>query len=239
MLQHTVMLDGETDWLGFRREAKAFLAHLVPPECISWHARPGAATELAADTGMPAAQADSAGAGSMNPVVPRSFMTLCEMVVLHDDPGRFGLLYRLLWRLVHEPDLRHDLLDADRVRAQHMAQAVRRDMHKMKADVRFRALDDGEAADPLHAAWFEPAHHIVEAVAPFFLRRFAQTRWAVLTPERSMRWNGETLEFGPGGRHDLAPREDDGEASWLACYRGIFSPSQPELTTRRVVPAER
>jgi probable DNA metabolism protein len=238
MLQHTVMLDGETDWLGFRREARAFLAHLVPPECISWHARPDTPAELAADTGMPTAHADSAGAGSMNPVVPRSFMTLCETVVLHDDPNRFGLLYRLLWRLVHEPDLRRDPLDADRMRAQHMAQAVRRDMQKMKACVRFRALDDGEAADPLRAAWFEPAHHIVEAVAPFFVRRFAQTRWAVLTPERSMRWNGETLEFGPGGRRDQAPLEDDGEASWLACYHRIFSASQRSLATRTVVPAE-
>jgi hypothetical protein len=35
-------------------------------------------------------------------------------------------------------------------------------------------------------AWFEPEHYIVEAVAPLFERRFAQMRWAILTPERSV-----------------------------------------------------
>ena len=115
----------------------------------------------------------------------RPSSTLVRDVVLHSDPARFGLLYRLLWRLVHEPGLRHDPLDADRVQAQHMAQAVRRDMHKMKAFVRFRtARATTMASAPLHVAWFEPDHHIVEAVAPFFVRRFTQMRWAILTPER-------------------------------------------------------
>lgn len=226
MLQHTVTLDGETDWPGFRREARAFLAHLVPPECVSWHTRARAATGLLADARAPATHAEASTAGSMNPVVPRSFMSLCETVILHCDPARFGLLYRLLWRLVHEPDLRNDPLDADRVRAQHMAQAVRRDMHKMKAFIRFRTIDDGDAAGPLHAAWFEPAHHIVEAVAPFFVRRFAQMRWAIFTPERSMRWNGESLEFGQGGRRDLAPPADAAEALWLAYASSIFNPTR-------------
>ena len=39
----------------------------------------------------------------------------CESVILHRDPGRFELLYRLLWRLRSEPALRHDPLDADRI----------------------------------------------------------------------------------------------------------------------------
>ena len=99
-------------------------------------------------------------------------MPLCESVVLHRDPGRFGLLYRLLWRLQTEPGLRHDALDPDWVAARQMAQAVRRDMHKMTAFVRFRALDEGDGRGPLHVAWFEPEHHIVEATAPFFARRF-------------------------------------------------------------------
>ncbi len=43
----------------------------------------------------------------------------------HRDQDRFALLYRLLWRLVHEPGLRHDPADPDMVRAHHMAHAVR------------------------------------------------------------------------------------------------------------------
>jgi DNA polymerase len=127
----------------------------------------------------------------------RRVPALCEHVVLHRDPDRFGLLYRLLWRLQTEPALRHDALDADWVAAQQMAQAVRRDMHKMTAFVRFRELDEGDGRPPLHVAWFEPEHRIVEATAPFFARRFANMRWAILTPERSVRWDGEQLAFGP------------------------------------------
>jgi probable DNA metabolism protein len=161
-------------------------------------------------------------------------MALCQDVILHSDPNRFGLLYRILWRLVHEPGLRHDPLDADRVKAGQMAQAVRRDMHKMKAFVRFRTvLDDSFKSDPeigtLHVAWFEPEHHIVEAVAPFFARRFAQMRWAILTPECSVEWNGGQLRFGPGGTAADAPPPDAGEQLWLTYYQHIFNPARLKL----------
>ncbi len=220
----TAILESHTDWPGFRREVQALLARLVPPERVSWHVRAGSAEDLIADAA-PARRHDTAHSGGMNLVVPASFVTLCETVILHDDPSRFALLYRLLWRLVHEPGLRRDPFDLDRVLAQHMAQAVRRDMHKMKTFARFRTIED-EAGSPLHVAWFEPEHHIVEAVAPFFVRRFAQARWAILTPERSVRWNGEKLELGPGGPHTGAPAQDTGQAQWLSYYRHIFHAAQ-------------
>ena len=160
--------------------------------------------------------------------VPPAFMPLCESVVLHRDPSRFGLLYRLLWRLQVEPGLRHDPLDADWLAAGQMAQAVRRDMHKMKAFVRFRQLDTG-AGEPVHVAWFEPEHHIVEATAPFFARRFANMRWAVLTPERSVRWDGTRLALGPAARRDDAPPADAGESLWLTYYEHIFNPARLKL----------
>jgi len=84
-------------------------------------------------------------------------------------------------------------------------------------------------ADPLHVAWFEPEHHIVEATAPFFARRFTNMRWAILTPERSVRWDGSELAFGPGGRRDEAPPADAGEALWLTYYRNIFNPARLKL----------
>ncbi len=228
MAQRTVTLASETDWPGFRHEARALLAALVPPEQVAWHTPASGAADLFSESdagAVPAAHAH----GAVNLVVPSSFVTLCETVILHNDPGRFGLLYRILWRLVHEPTLRHDPLDADRVEAQHMAQAVRRDMHKMKAFVRFRTIDRGEAQSPLHVAWFEPDHYIVEAVAPFFTRRFTQMEWAILTPERSVHWDGEHLQFGPGGERRDAPPPDAGEALWLTYYAHIFNPARLKL----------
>ena len=253
-----VTLDGDTDWSGFRREARDLLAHQVPPDDVTWHTRASASADLFASTAMDSADAlpalrapGSQGATGNSAVVPQAFLRLCETVILHDDPGRFGLLYRLLWRLVLEPGLRHDPLDADRLHAQHMAQAVRRDMHKMKAFVRFRTVAQADGQPPLHVAWFEPDHHIVEAVAPFFVRRFTQMRWAILTPERSLEWLPGTtqigieasanlqadvageqhgaLRFGPGARREDAPPADAGEALWLTYYRHIFNPARLKL----------
>ncbi|RYF33557.1 MAG: DUF4130 domain-containing protein [Comamonadaceae bacterium] len=223
--QHSITLASETDWPGFRAHARALLAALVPPDAVQWHTPASSAADLFAESDEPAAHAHPAHA-AINLIVPSSFVTLCETVILHNDPARFGLLYRLLWRLVHEPTLRHDPLDADRVEAHHMAQAVRRDLHKMKAFVRFRTLERDEGQPPLHVAWFEPDHYIVEAAAPFFMRRFTQMEWAILTPERSVHWDGEHLQFGPGGNRRDAPPPDAGEALWLTYYAHIFNPAR-------------
>lgn len=196
-------------------------------------------------------------------------MSAIESAALHRDPGRFALLYRLVWRMQTEPHLRDDALDADVVHVQQMAQAVRRDMHKMKAFVRFRTVEEdarlgptqaldrdiseslatydanaaaeveaeaelaeseGPAAPhadgPLHVAWFEPEHHVVEATAPFFVRRFTAMRWAILTPERSVEWDGSRLVLGPGARRDQAPPADAGERLWLTYYESIFNPAR-------------
>ena len=189
----------------------------------------------AASTSTPASASASVSASASASAsairVPASFLPLCERALLHSDSGRFGLLYRLLWRLVHEPDLRHDPLDTDRLSAEQMARAVRRDMHKMKAFVRFRPLPEpsDDAWGITHVAWFEPLHHIVDATAPFFARRFAQMPWAILTPERSVRWNGRELSFGPGARREDAPSADANERLWLTYYENIFNPARLKL----------
>jgi DNA polymerase len=58
-------------------------------------------------------------------------------------------------------------------------------------------------------------------------------RWAILTPERSVHWDGGALVFGRGARHDQAPAADASEALWLACYRSIFEPARLKLQTLR------
>ena len=221
-----VRLDGETDLAGFRREARTLLARGVPPQDVQWTAG-FAEDDLFA--GEPAAPALVAAPES--PVhVPAAFVQLCESVVLHRDPQRFALLYRLLWRLVHEPALRHDPLDADMLLARDMARAVHRDIHKMHAFVRFRPVPDGDdAADPLHVAWFEPEHHIVAHNAPWFRRRFANMRWAILTPECCVEWDRRQLQFRPGASRADAPPADAGEALWLTYYRSIFNPARLKM----------
>jgi len=214
-------LASETDLAGFREEARALLSQQVPPEAVQWETATAQNCDMFAD---PAAAADSRPQGvakAASAIVPASFLRLCEIVVLHHEADRFALLYRLLWRLVHEPGLRHDPIDPDMLHAHQMGQAVRRDIHKMKAFLRFRNVDDGQTP-PLQLAWFEPAHRIVEAVAPWFARRSPQLRWAILTPERSVEWDGQQLHYAPGLPRAQAPAADASEDAWLACYRSVF-----------------
>jgi probable DNA metabolism protein len=248
----SVALQGPVDLAGFRQAARRLLAQRVAPERLRWHCTPAAkpaATER---------NAQNAAVDAPPVNVPPEFLTLCQSVIQHRDPGRFDLMYRLLWRLAHEPTLRHDLLDADMAQAQRMAQAVRLDQHSMKALLRFRSVQDDSfkthpEGGPLHLAWFEPAHYIVEALAPFFAQRFAQMRWAILTPERSLAWDYArpqprkhfaharasinepadgalgALRFGAGVSAHDAPPADAPAQRCLSVYRQTF----PSMRRRR------
>jgi DNA polymerase len=223
-------LASETDLVGFRNEARHLLAHQVPPDEVQWQTDHALGADLFAAAQSADAPAVRSVPKAATALVPASFLRLCEVVVLHREPNRFALLYRLLWRLVHEPTLRNDPLDPDMTLAQQMAQAVRRDMHKMKAFVRFRQVpDEDRPGELLHVAWFEPTHHIVEAIAPWFAKRFANIRWAILTPQRSVSWDGTQLMFGPGADPADAPQPDDGEQLWLTYYQSIFNPARLKL----------
>jgi DNA polymerase len=215
-------LGSETDLAGFREEARVLLGQQVPPEAVHWQTAQAQNSNRFADPAMPGDSRPRDVPKAASAIVPASFLRLCEVVVLHHNPERFALLYRLLWRLVHEPGLRNDPVDADMLHAHQMAQAVRRDLHKMKALLRFRSIDDGQVP-PLQTAWFDPAHHIVEAVAPWFVKRMPQARWAILTPDRSVECDGRRLHFGPGLPRTCAPASDASDDAWLAGYRSVLA----------------
>jgi probable DNA metabolism protein len=222
-----VKLAGQTDLAGFRSEARQLLAHQVPPDEVQWQLE--APLDPFVDAQSPQASRPKNVARAATAIVPASFTRLCEFVVLHRDPERFSLLYRLLWRLVHEPGLRNDPIDADMLQAQHMAHAVRRDIHKMKANLRMRGVRDSDGNE-LQVGCYEPAHHVVEAVAAWFAKRIPAARWAIMTPDRSVRSEGGQLLFGPGIPSSELPGHDGTDAEWLACYERVFAPHDRPAT---------
>jgi len=155
--------------------------------------------------------------------VPRAFVDLARSVVCHSDPERFAMLYQLLWRLQVQRTLIDDHADPLVRRCEELAKAVRRDIHKMRAFVRFRELDD------TYVAWFEPDHHIVRTNASFFVRRFASMRWSILTPELSIHWDGAALSEGPGASRGDAPQGDPVEEVWKTYYASIFNPARVKI----------
>lgn len=158
------------------------------------------------------------------PKVTRAFVDLAKQAVLHRDPRRFDLLYRLLTGLMEHPRLLEDAADPQVRRIDGFAKAVGRDMHKMRAFLRFRELDYR------FVAWFEPDHHIVRANAGFFVRRFAHMQWSILTPELSLHWDGETLRESAGASRDEAAGEDALEDIWKAYYASTFNPARLKIS---------
>jgi DNA polymerase len=157
--------------------------------------------------------------------VPREFVELAETVILHRSGERFALLYRLLWRLGREPDLMHIHSDPDVQKARAFAKAVSLASHKMKAFVRFKTVTDGDGEERF-AAWFEPAHRVTEATAPFFVGRFANMRFSILTPDVCVHWDTQALGVTPGADPADAPREDALEDYWRTYYASIFNPAR-------------
>jgi DNA polymerase len=211
------ILPGPADFPAWRNAARNLLGAGVPPEDAEWRVAGEAASLFA--------QAAEPPPGTASFHVPRAFVDLAEIAIRHGDPERFALLYRVLWRLTHgEPALMQVATDPDIVRLHAMAKAVKRDAHKMHAFLRFRQLET--EAGTRHVAWFEPDHHIEDAEAGFFVRRFAGLRWSIVTPRRSVHWNGTELSFGPGGRRQDVPPDDAVEPLWRAYYAAIFNPAR-------------
>ena len=160
--------------------------------------------------------------------VSREFVALANTVVWHRDPQRFARLYALLWRLRDEPGLMQDRADPDLAKLRQMEKNVRRCQHKMKAFVRFRDLrSDGPRRS--FGAWFEPTHYTVEPTAAFFMRRFADMDWMIVTPDVTARFEDGKISFHPGQEKPELP-EDGAEALWGTYFCNIFNPARVKIS---------
>jgi uracil-DNA glycosylase len=133
----------------------------------------------------------------------------------------------MLLRIRHNPKAIDDRASPLLRRIEELAKAVRRDSHKMHAFVRFREMTDDDGTR--FVAWFEPDHHIVRANAGFFVRRFANMHWSILTPALCIHWDGETLHESPGATRADAPEGDPVEELWKRYYASIFNPARVKI----------
>lgn len=219
---------------GARATAAGHAAVVFVPHFAGWQA----AARLQWQAGLPpealwwqpdhTAVAPPAATDRPRPRVPKQFVPLARATACHRSEDRWALLYRLLWRLTHgERHLLTRVGDPDVARVNRYAKAVRRDVHKMKAFVRFRTVAEPGFGEPRYVAWFEPEHEIVEYVAGFFQRRFANMRWSILTPDRCAHWEGGgAVWFSPGTDKRAAPEGDVTEDAWRVYYRSIFNPAR-------------
>ena len=219
---HRVRLDRQDDFDGWRDAARGLAEAGVPASAVVWEVDGGEADLFGTD---PTARPAPTGATFS---VPRDFVSLARTVVCHRDPERFALLYALLLKLRDNKRVLADRADplVDRLRS--MEKEVRRDAHKMHAFVRFREVETDDGSERF-VAWFEPDNHIVRREAGFFVRRFTNMRWSILTPQLCVHWDGETLTESPGATRADAPDGDPVEETWKTYYKSIFNPARVKV----------
>jgi uracil-DNA glycosylase family protein len=81
----------------WRTAARRLIAERVPPADVVWQEASGSATNAAEPGLFDAPAAPEQPAAELT--VPRAFVELARMVAAHNDPGRWGLLYSVLFRI--------------------------------------------------------------------------------------------------------------------------------------------
>lgn len=197
----------------WRNSALELLAAQIDPDSICWEENSGLFLGEA-----------WAGGPKKEIKLPRSFVQDSRIVACHRDPSTWTLLYRLLWRLDHgEKNLFIDQLDKDVLDFHGRYKSVTRDLHKMKAFVRFKKtlIDDQE--------WFvahhNPDHKIMRLAGPFFQERFKGMKWTIFTPDESAHWDGEDLSYSPGVEI-TETLNDQQEDLWKTYYASVFNPAR-------------
>ena len=208
---HRVALSAPDDFDGWRDAARDLAEAGVPASAVVWQVDGEEADLFGGDVEPPRAASFA---------VPRDFVEVARDTVCHSDRERFSLLYAMLLRLKRDRHALQDEADPLARRLQDLAKAVRRDIHKMHAFVRFREIDGH------FVAFFEPEHHVVRRAASFFVNRFTNMRWSILTPQVSIHWDGERLSEGAGAARTDAPAGDPLEDIWRTYYASIFNPSR-------------
>ncbi len=223
---YAITVNNFDDW---RNASRRLLANQISPEKVSWQSHQQAGLF---DSGLKALQSADRSAS-----VPAEFLSQARQAACYVDrtqPCRkWAILYSLLWRLVYVDRCTLLLKSDPEVQAlRSMSKAVSRDIHKMKAFVRFQSaatIDDalqGRHQEHMHYnAWFEPAHDIIEPIAPFFVKRFTGMHWSILTPVGCAHWNQSELRLTKGvSKPDI--KTDDFDDFWRAYYRSIFNPAR-------------
>jgi len=215
-------LPEETDFEAWRKAARLLLQNDIHPRHVVWRT-PSSAASLLDSTYQ---SIESLTPTFMTPTVPPNFLDIAPRVICHTDPERLAQLYRILYLLQQDRHFLDNTVDSSIQWLLACDQAIRRDRHKMHAFVRFRKVGEGRFRREQFAAWFEPEHYITRLAAPFFMRRFPNMDWVIVTPHCTAIWDGTKLTFGPGGKKTDVPDKDAVEDQWKTYFSSIFNPAR-------------
>jgi DNA polymerase len=216
---------------------------LIEPTYDSWHSKaralvitgihPSQVTWTDSTTAQPllgelASAPPGHGKASTRLSVPRRFVEFATLAARHSSATRWGLLYRVLWRIVQgDRALIDNELDDDARQLRSLVRGVKEDVERMKAFVRFRSV--GAQGEERFVAWHRPDYDVAALVAPHFARRYPNMRWSVFTPHATIHWDGYEVTAGPGVPESALPSEDSNRAAetlWRTYYAASFNPAR-------------
>jgi probable DNA metabolism protein len=161
--------------------------------------------------------------------ITKAFIDMAKIVACHRNPQKWALLYNVLWNLVYGQ--KHILKIATHPimhEIYNMKKSVGRDMHKMKAFVRFEKILI--ESQEYYISWYKPQHNIIKAVAPFFQNRFRIMQWTIMTPDGSAKWDGKKLSFFDTKINDIKNKSNDSTVElWKTYYSATFNPARIKI----------
>ena len=219
-----VVLAHQVDFATWRAASRYFVLAGVLPQSLRW--RVATTTQDIAwsvpSTDHPPAQPPQVF------TLSRRFVGVLGEALQARAPGRFELLYRIVYRLAHEGLELTSRHDPDLQQLRQYVLAVRADTLQFREV--FSAFSAQGAHNVLHHA---PAQYILEANSRYCMERNARS-WRVVAPYRRMEWAGG-IRFAPGT--DVAPKEDglqwqaDGTGVWRGYNLSVLPPHRKDVET--------
>ncbi len=226
------------DFSSWRKQARELIRRGLKPDTIAWQTPNQQALFFGNESeqdflSLPVIHSEL--------TIPKQFFNLAENVACFRDESKWALLYSVAWRLLFtDRHLLSNSIDKEVSRLLSMQKSVNRDKHKMAAFVRFKRIKTNQVNNTIqtknstnldknyYVAWFEPEHLIVPLKVHFFIKRFNNMSWSILTPDICAHWNQKEIKFTEG--ISQGPKiEDELETLWLEYYKNIFNPARLKI----------
>ncbi|GGC93331.1 TIGR03915 family putative DNA repair protein [Halopseudomonas salina] len=211
----------DDDFECWRSQARQLLAQNVPPHDVVWE-----------DERIPqlfaAEPAPAYAATASTHRVPAELLGQLKSAARYRTPGRWNLLYRILWRVVRGERQAMLAGDPDGSEMHRRIKSASREAHHLHAFLRFHPLPADEQLD--YVAWHEPAHDILASASMHFAERLGRQRWLIATPRDGVWFDGKQLHYRQPcppewlARAEAVRGKDD--ALWETYYASIFNPAR-------------
>lgn len=217
-----VVLAHPVDFATWRHATRHFVLAGVLPEALNWRvADAGQGVAWTPDVPQEP-QHPSAAPPALN--LSRRFVGVLGQALQMRAPERFTVLYRIVYRLVHDGLDLANKQDPDLLLLRQFVAAVKADTLQFRSV--FSAFSTQQDDHILH---YTPEHYILEANSHYCTERCARP-WQIVSPYRRMEWTGSAVRFGAGT--EAAP--DAESVQWqpdnVGIWRGyMLSVLQPHL----------